>query len=42
MNEAYEIELAAKVREVKGVHAVWLRFNTDDEESFQLDWFKFK
>ncbi len=36
------IEISTTIKSVKGVHAVWLRFNSDNQESFKLDWFKFK
>lgn len=37
--------LNASIKKTTGIHAVWLRFNTNAknaEDSFQLDWFKFK
>jgi len=29
------------IKGVKGVHALWLRFNVKDNESFKVDWFVF-
>ena len=31
-----------KIKEVKGVHAVWLGFYGNNESTFELDWFIFK
>ncbi len=40
-NSNENLELSNKIKNVKGVHAVWLRFNSENVESFKLDWFKF-
>ena len=39
------LTLNAAIKKTTGIHAVWLRFNTEAknaEDSFELDWFKFK
>jgi arabinoxylan arabinofuranohydrolase len=34
--------VSSKINNVKGVHAVWLRMNSADADSFKIDWFKFQ
>ncbi len=34
-------ELTCPIREIKGVHALYLRFEATENESFNVDWFKF-
>lgn len=36
------IKLSARIKNVKGVHAVWLRMSSTETDSFKIDWFKFK
>jgi hypothetical protein len=39
------VNLKAAIKKTTGVHAIWLRFNTEaknPEDSFQVDWFKFE
>ncbi|MBC7654899.1 MAG: family 43 glycosylhydrolase [Oligoflexus sp.] len=36
------LQLTAKIQQASGIHAVWLRFTTNDSTSFKVDWFKFK
>jgi len=33
--------ISGKIKGAKGVHALWLRFNASDNESYKLDWFVF-
>ncbi len=35
------VSLSAKISDVYGVHALWLRFIGEDEELFKVDWFQF-
>jgi arabinoxylan arabinofuranohydrolase len=35
------ITVKGKISQVKGVHAIWLRFNGTGEDLFNLDWFQF-
>ena len=35
------IELTVPVKKISGVHAVWLRFNTEVQDGCKVDWFKF-
>ncbi len=39
-NDDWEI-LTFKVKETKGVHALWFRFFGEEEDLFEIDWFKF-
>jgi hypothetical protein len=36
------VTLSADVPAIKGVHAVWLRFETSGTDAFLVDWFKFE
>ena len=31
----------AKIKGVKGVHALWLKFSVKDNDSFKINWFNF-
>lgn len=33
--------ITSPVKNTKGVHAVWLRFRTDGQDTYRIDWFKF-
>lgn len=35
------VQQTITVKRPTGVHAVWLKFNSDGNDSFELDWFKF-
>ena len=35
------ITLSAKLKEINGIHTLWLRFSGNDESMVQLDWFQF-
>ncbi len=35
------ITLSSKLKEIKGVHALWLRFAGDGESIYQVDWLQF-
>ncbi len=34
--------IKAEVKKTAGVHAVWLRFNVEGENTYKVDWFRFK
>lgn len=34
-------QASALIRSVTGVHAVWLRFNAEGKDTFEVDWFRF-
>lgn len=34
--------LTCKIKQIKGIHALYLTFNAVDKESFNIDWFEFK
>jgi beta-xylosidase len=43
--EKQSISINAPIKKTTGIHAVWLRFNTEAknaEDLFEVDWFKFK
>jgi arabinoxylan arabinofuranohydrolase len=36
------INLSCKISDIKGVHAIWLRFSGQGDDLFKVDWFQFK
>lgn len=36
------IKLSCKIRKTEGVHALWLKFNGDSSDMFDIDWFQFQ